>query len=70
MNDPEEENDEEGDNVVLATSEEESATETEIPKDYLKVVTAINSAREDQAAALSEYVISICLLVFIWQLLS
>ncbi|KAG9303907.1 hypothetical protein G9A89_005817 [Geosiphon pyriformis] len=50
-----EESDDEDKDIAITTTEEESAAEAEIPKNYLKVVVkAINSAREDQAAALSD----------------
>ncbi|RUS30295.1 hypothetical protein BC938DRAFT_479594 [Jimgerdemannia flammicorona] len=48
-----EESDEDGNDIAIATSKEESAAGAEIPKNYLKVVMAINSVREDPAAALS-----------------
>ena len=55
-----EESDEDGNDIATATSKEESTAGAKIPKNYLKVVTAINSARKDPEAALSKYVISIC----------
>ena len=54
------ESDEDGNDIATATSKEKSAAGVEIPKNYLKVVTAINSACKDPEAALSKYVISIC----------